>query len=419
MRLTPALAAAAALFHVPEVTAHVSIPQALNEAFVAEKPDYECKLAAPSFNSMSEGFGPRTAFASSTGPLRAAMVFVDFPDAPATDTPGSLLQAFMPAAADWYNASSYGRLHLTVAADTRKFYRMPRPSAEYSWNRAGFTSQKQERYIKDAIAAIGAEFKPGPTDVLYIVPTRQAARIGFSPTSLTPMALADGTRVKGTVTFGQDLWTAWGFKVLNHETGHVMGLPDLYPMDGRATGLWVGGFDIMGLISGSSPDYLGWHKWKLGWVDNAQVSCAKEGESEHVLTPVEVAGGTKMAVVKVSDSVAVVAEVRTDAGLNHGSCSKGLLVYVVDASKWTGNGPIVVQSGKAGTVRGCAPSKGGPLTSAAFDFAAKEAMVDVKKYGVTITTTAVEGANYRIKIKYAPVAGGRPKPAGGFLGFGG
>ncbi|CAM5263171.1 hypothetical protein STANM309S_03148 [Streptomyces tanashiensis] len=70
---------------------------------------------------------------------------------------------------------------------------------------------------------------------------------------------------------GSGSFTETGYRVLPHENGHVFGLPDLYTSDGGGT---VGHWDIMSEDWGANNDLLAWHKWKLGWLDNDQVSCA-------------------------------------------------------------------------------------------------------------------------------------------------
>lgn len=50
--------------------------------------------------------------APSAGILRAAMIFVDFPDAPANSTTSNLFNIMEPNASEFYNTLSYGRLKL-------------------------------------------------------------------------------------------------------------------------------------------------------------------------------------------------------------------------------------------------------------------------------------------------------------------
>lgn len=88
----------------------------------------------------------------------------------------------------------------------------------------------------------------------------------------------------------------WGFKVLNHETGHLLGLPDLYAFKPLTVGskrdihYYVGGWDLMGWISGHAPDFFAWSKSKLGWIEKGQVDVVVErGITGGHLAPIEVA----------------------------------------------------------------------------------------------------------------------------------
>lgn len=205
-----------------------------------------CKLAANSNVYLSAGFGYELNCAPSTGTLNAFMLFVDFSDAPAIEAPQSLHDFFLPAAAEWYATSSYGALTLNVTADTSRFHRMPVTAASYGWAR-GLSYETHQTYIQDALAAYGKTIPP--TDVLYVVPTANAAAISFSPTFMGDVKTRAGVYVaKKSVTFGLDAYKTWKYLVLNHETGHTMCLPDYYPFNGSATGLFIGGWDLMGLI---------------------------------------------------------------------------------------------------------------------------------------------------------------------------
>jgi M6 family metalloprotease-like protein len=368
-----------------------------------------CKLRTRS-RGLSEGFldpnagGGRTRLAPTTGVLRAAMVFVDFPDAPANDTTASLYDTFFPGAADWFAQSSYGRLKLDVQADRRRFHRMPQAQAAYGWTRAG---ARVGLYIRDALSALAAEKEDAPkfgaVDVLYLVPTRAAELITFSPTSMQPVTLPDGARAGAVVTYGQDLHWKWGFKVLNHETGHTMGLPDLYPSDstGLARGAWAGGFDIMGLINGTSPELLAWHKWKFGWVDDGQVDCVSApGTSKHVIAPIEVPGGVKMAAVRLSDTAALAFEVRSGLGHDKGACAEGLLPYVVDVLGANSRSPPILVLNTHPGDEGCHLTRGGQLNGAPVNFAKGERSVDLPKYGVRVVIDKVVDGNYHITLTY-------------------
>ncbi|MBW5485547.1 M6 family metalloprotease domain-containing protein [Streptomyces bambusae] len=280
----------------------------------------------------------RVQFQPSTGTRRVLTLFVDFPDAPATDTTDAYAAHLAPAA-DWLTSASYGRLRLAVDP-LHRWIRMPARSDSYGFAR-GLTFEAHEAYVRDAVAAADPYADFSRYDMVYVVPTRAATAVSFSPTYLydpkTQGVTADGTRLKWAVTFGQDMWH-WGPKVAAHETGHTFGLPDLYAFSG-STHRYVGGWDVMGNIAGHAPQFLGWHSWKLGWIRDRQVACvAAPGRRTVALTPVERPGGTKIAVVRTGDTTAYVAEARE---------GQGVLVYAVDSAIQTGEGPVRVMNGLA------------------------------------------------------------------------
>ncbi|KAI1505468.1 M6 metalloprotease [Biscogniauxia marginata] len=352
-----------------------------------------CKLAADPSADLSAGFGFAADCAPSVGTLSAFMMFVDFADGAATETAESLRDFFLPAAADWYAASSYGALALNVTADTSRFYRMPAAAASYGWDR-GLSAEAHLEYIQDALDAYGQDI--APVDVLYVVPTADAAAISFSPTYMGDVATRGGAHVAGkAVTFGYDAYAAWRFLVLNHETGHTMCLPDYYPSDGRETGLFVGGWDLMGLISGPGPDYFAWDKWRLGWLGDDRIECVAEaGQSTHVLSPLGVTGGKKAVVVKHNSTDALVAEVRTAQGLDADVCATGVLLYTVSTETPSGNGPVKVLDATPGS-GGCA---GDELNDATLSLDG-ESSYTVADWGIKVTVVETAGDQFTISVE--------------------
>ncbi|KAI0381306.1 M6 metalloprotease [Hypomontagnella monticulosa] len=351
-----------------------------------------CKLAANNNVYLSAGFGYELNCAPSTGTLNAFMIFVDFSDSPAIETPQSLHDFFLPAAAEWYATSSYGALTLNITADTSRFYRMPVTASSYGWAR-GLSYETHQKYIQDALAAYGKTIPP--TDVFYVVPTANAAAISFSPTFMGDVKTRAGAYVaKKSVTFGLDAYKTWKYLVLNHETGHTMCLPDYYPFNGSATGLFIGGWDLMGLISGPSPDYFAWDKWRLGWLSDKQIECvAGAGSSTHTLTPLEKTGGLKAVVIKHNSTNVLVAELRTASSLNSASCSTGVLLYTVSTTTATGEGPIRVLDATPGS-GGCA---GDRLNDAPLSLKGSSTY-SVPGWGVKVTVTSESSDGTQIKV---------------------
>ncbi|GGP00606.1 M6 family metalloprotease domain-containing protein [Wenjunlia tyrosinilytica] len=359
------------------------------------EPAANCALPATKAD-LSEGITGAGPFVPSKGTVKTTMVFVDFPDAPADDTTGELYNKLVPGATDWFRTSSYGQLSLKVKADTSRFYRMPRKSTDYHFQR-DLTTAEHRRYITDALRAVGRSTSFRGTQVLYIVPTGAAEAVSFSPTYMDNVTSGDGTVIGKTVTFGQDL-NHWGPTVLNHETGHAMGLPDLYSYASGGSGHpYVGGWDQMGLISGHSPDRLAWHKWKQGWLRPNQVGClSRPGTSTEVLTPVERAGGKKMAVVKTSGTRAVVAEVRSREGVDSKACATGVLIYTVDTTVDSGSGPILVQDARPNS-GGC---DGSELNDATYGHGG-DAVTHFRDpaSGATVDVTAKHGSAFTLTVR--------------------
>ncbi|MFC9242519.1 M6 family metalloprotease domain-containing protein [Streptomyces sp. NPDC057136] len=286
----------------------------------------------------------RVQFQRATGVRRVLTLFVDFPDARATESTRPYAAQLAPAA-DWMSRASYGRSRLAVTP-LHRWIRMPADSTSYGFQR-GLTFETHEEYVRDAITAADPYADLSRYDMVHVVPTKAARAVSFSPTYLhdpaTPGITADGTRLKWAVTFGQDIWR-WGPKVVAHETAHTFGLPDLYSFAGD-THQHAGGWDVMGDIAGHAPQYLGWHSWKLGWTHDAQVACLPvRGQRTVRLTPVERPGGTKIAVLRTGETTAYVAESRRAEGNDEAACSTGVLIYKVDSAAQTGEGPVRIMN---------------------------------------------------------------------------
>ena len=383
-------------------TASIAIIASLCGAALASlgTPDGACKLPADPGVYLSPGFGYELDCAASTGVQTGLMIFVDFPDTPANDDPQSLYDEFLPGARDWYYTSSFGRLDLDIKADTSRFVRMPDAADSYGWER-GLTAESHYKYIQDAVDAyIATGGSVSPSDVLYITPTRAARPISFSPTYMGRVTSRSGQEVAlKSVTFGMDAYDAWGFKVLNHEGGHTMCLPDLYPLPSGPTGQYVGGWDAMGLISGPSPDYFAWNKWRLGWLNDEQFDCVQTaGSSTHVLSPASDSGGapTKGVVVKRSNTEVLVIEARSDGGNNGGTCAQGIIIYRVSTTTETGKGSFIIYDTTPSS-GGCA---GDELNDAVLNLGGTRSFT-VNDYGVTVTVTGQQGNDYSIWVEAA------------------
>jgi M6 family metalloprotease-like protein len=346
------VAAAAAL-----IALAVAVPWA-----AADGRGSQCKITSPPQgwpDGSSQGFDTRLHHGLDSdwrdhirpvGRVRAVMLFVDFPNAPAPDDTGAYYDFLAPQAVEWFRESSYGRFELEVTP-IRRWYRMSRPDSAYEMERV-IDIDTQRRYLGEAVRLADRDVDFRRYDIVYLVPSRNASAIPASPeyNDYAGLVRADRRRIEHGVTFGQDMW-AWGYKITNHETGHLISLPESY----NASGVpefhnFVGGWDVMGAIIGPAPDLMAWNKWKLDWLRDSQVDCvSRRGTSYHRLVPLETPGGTKMVVVRTGRYTAWIAELRRPLGVDAAVCDPGVLVYRLDASIPNGDGSIRVHDAAPGS----------------------------------------------------------------------
>jgi hypothetical protein len=213
--------------------------------------------------------------------------------------------------------------------------------------------------------------------------------------------IADGVRVANASFVysrqddGSGSYGRTGFRVLPHENGHTFGLPDLYTQEGGGA---VGHWDIMSEDWGADNDLLGWHKWKLGWLDTSQVRCAAvPGTTEYTLTPLATKGGAKLVFVPLDAKTGYALELRTRAGNDETVCRPGILIYKVDADVDTGNGPITVYDSQRDS-GGCTRSPNVHAELSDAPFVPGESFQDPKT-GVRVTIAGADLAgDYRVLV---------------------
>ncbi|MFD3530595.1 M6 family metalloprotease domain-containing protein [Streptomyces sp. NPDC058664] len=284
--------------------------------------------------------------------LDAVMIFLSFPDSEPLTAPAELAADHFPATSEYFSRASYGRFTLRPHLQ-RVWTPMPRESSAYDIRRDWDAGQRAT-YLRDAVAAADASVDFSRYDIVYLVADPDAPGVDSDATKVVNLERpleVDGTEIKRVVTVFER--HPPDRNVLAHETGHVFDLPDLYhrPEDGK--GDWdthVGDWDVMGSQFGLSPDLFGWHKWKLGWLSAAQVTCV-QGAAPRVVgleptdAPPPTAGGTlgtRLAVVRTGPDSVLAVEARTDAGNNADTCTEGVLIYRVRATAASGDGPVEV-----------------------------------------------------------------------------
>jgi M6 family metalloprotease-like protein len=386
----------------------ISIGNDTSDGNATTDPMAACRLYAHMNVHLSSGWEPLFGCVASTGTLHGYMIFIDFEDANATGTaPQAVYDSLIPQAHDWFQTSSYGQLSLNITADTSKFYRMSAPTTSYDWT--AMTSEAHTLYVQDALDAYAqahnADANPFPeADVIYIVasPTAQAFSNSLTASSKPTTRSGQVVALK-VVTMGMDLFLTDGYKALVHETGHTMCLADYYPVDGlNPAGHYVGGFSLMADIMQHAPDHFTWDKWRMGWLPDTAVDCVSEkGSTTHVLMPLEKSPGqgTQAVIVAVSDTQALIAELRTKNGVDDKLCdeSSGILLYTVDTEVPSGQGPLRVLNNTPDRYT-CSY----PANRAALSFEeGRSSSMTIKEFGVTVTLMEQMALDrFTIKVDY-------------------
>jgi hypothetical protein len=172
-------------------------------------------------------------------------------------------------------------------------------------------------------------------------------------------------------------------------------VPDLYTQEGGGA---VGHWDIMSEDWGVDNDLLGWHKWKLRWLDDEQVSCATApGTTEYTLTPLHLRGGAKLIFVPLDPRTGYAFELRVRGGNDVTVCRPGILVYKVDATVDTGNGPVRVYDSRRDS-GGCTRSPNVHAELSDATFVPGESFRDPRA-GVTVKVVATDAeGNHRVRV---------------------
>jgi M6 family metalloprotease-like protein len=309
----------------PAVTGEVSPPDAIaglrdarpnaplefSRAWLGKVDEVRRRRADLSAQGELDGLSPWQAVergAALSGTLRVPVIPVVYGDV-AVPFNAADLQArlFGSSRGDTVSYSSYwdevsaGLLH--VEGEVAPWIRLSKearhylPEQQYGWARFGRTAELRVEALRAADDSIdystfdndGPDGKPNSGDddgfvdfvaLVYALPCPGNPRAGAiwpHRAAMTPMETKDPSAAGGFIKIADyvilpavDPQTCGPMHVgvLAHETGHALGLPDLYDYDGSTQG--IGAWGLMGTGSHTarySPAHLSaWEKEQLGWV---------------------------------------------------------------------------------------------------------------------------------------------------------
>ncbi|MCE2528572.1 MAG: S-layer homology domain-containing protein [Acidimicrobiia bacterium] len=333
----------------------------------------------------------------STGVLRVAVLFLDFPDAQARHTTRREAELGLPYIERYLETTSYGRLK-TEFTPLHRWLRAEHGYRSYSLTSAVPTLDAPLDADAEAVRLADPDFDFTGHDALLVVMPSSHFGNGLATGSIrTEEGILSRVRINFLSLAEPRRPLEWGL-VAAHELAHVLGLLDLYPADASLRDhpappparRWVANqIGLMGLwanflTTGSDPrlahelrlpdgrsrtafrydlqarEMLAWSRWQLGWLQPGQVRCLTGLETEEAVTlrPVASPGdGTAMVAIPLSETEVVVMESRRQIGYDAGHeyryedgarttlptlAGNGVLVYVVNSARSGGQMPIRV-----------------------------------------------------------------------------
>ncbi|MER6068877.1 M6 family metalloprotease domain-containing protein [Streptomyces sp. NPDC001817] len=388
-------------------TGHLTAPTTAGPIGTARSALAPCAVQGSVEVQMTEGIPTPHGYAHSTGTLHALTLMIDFSDAPGKGSAMDRFHEFFPQTQEWFRTASYGRLDYQPATPVTRWLRMPKPFKGYGIERGAPFDPGYRQLVQDIVATADPMVDFSAYDILNVLITPNAGpsaldtvlSVTFAGNGDAPVAdgvpIANASFVYSRQDDGSGSYSRTGYRVLPHENGHTFGLPDLYTQEGGGA---VGHWDIMSEDWGADNDMLGWHKWKLGWLDAAQVGCVTaRGSVEYELTPLYRPGGGKLVLVPLDARSSYALEVREQGGNDEVVCRPGVLIYKVDGTIDTGRGPVTVYDSHRGS-GGCTRSPNVQAELSDAPFSPGETFKD-PRHGITVQVVSRDDdGNYRVRV---------------------
>ena len=172
----------------------------------------QCKVGPAAFTNVGLGMPIPTHKLPTVGTVRTAVLFADFIDVPAVQTPDSLFSMVSPNAEKFFNDISYGKM-IWVLEPHFGWLRLSQPSASYGEGIRSYEGHLQ--FIQEAVEAADAGVDFSHVDSVIVMVPPKATAIGHGPAfGANPGAgfAADGRIFENGVTSGADLpgWDSSG-----------------------------------------------------------------------------------------------------------------------------------------------------------------------------------------------------------------
>ncbi len=327
-----------------------------------------CKIQSTGSKFNSVGFpinsiwgGTRTGtFINPNKEVKALIIPVDFPKYRANSNPQKDFASLVANTNSYFQAVSYQNLSFNFTIASRYFTMSSNPE-DFS---ASAWQSNMEPYFLEGLRIASGEISLKDFDVVYVIALQTVPNslITPGPAFFGPYQTNSGVvnlgSAAGSFRSERDQWR-W----LVHETGHLLGLVDLYGWVGSYKDdddrhKYFGDWDIMSQNWKNSPIELnGWFRYQLDWLTDGGVRClnstsfSKDSTITIAISAIELKDeNPKIGIIKLDNQRALVFEYRRNLGFDVlKSSEEGILVYVVNGEKDSRTGPLQIQSRLGGS----------------------------------------------------------------------
>jgi M6 family metalloprotease-like protein len=289
---------------------------------------------------------------SNTKPIRALIFPIDFPDLIGSSDPQKDFAYITEGVSDYFKQMSDGKSSFIWTIYPR-FVRYGTKVADA--NLGGRNTSGYGTFSDQAMKMAMQNVDASAYDLIIYAPPLTTSRdqIAIGPAFVSNSS----SQLNATMLDGQSYDAKFPYTTA-HEIGHLMGLADLYNYEAANDSAaksgtqgayelqfkYMGIFDLMNWAGGAGVELTAWNRWLIDLISDDQIRCLPTSSTTTLLTPVEVSGGVKGAVIPLSTTEAIVIEsrraIRYDKSM--GKESEGVLVYKVNTSISSGLGPMRV-----------------------------------------------------------------------------
>ncbi|MDW3192814.1 MAG: hypothetical protein R8G66_10625 [Cytophagales bacterium] len=288
---------------------------------------------------------------SSIGEINSITLFVDFGDEPADGLETMAVALNLQKTdtlASFYKKVSRGKLSVRHRF-IHGWRRMESKAYEFHEGHIVIGPKTPRKYIQEAMALF-PEIDFTQYQIVNVA-TPPIREFSLSPTHYY-IKTPSGNRV-GSVTIGWDSHHARipPHKILIHEYGHQLGLPDLYPYAGTAgpkdpksvQQIAIGELDMMANVYGSW-DMLGWHQYYLGWLSPDNIAFVEGKSWQGSISRIMGDEGTTMVLwqkeFNENERPMIYAIEQIDPPKYYKRWQKSVVVYSIDVMIGSGKHPV-------------------------------------------------------------------------------